>query len=146
MLNRLLKPIHTILIIILIAIFNSCNEGTNKASNSRNKDTISINSDTVLNSTHLIEKLKPIYRLPDSLLTSKEIQLKRIYLQLIQKHLVVKDNKYKLELSKENFIQSGLPVAYYDEIIKSIETTNEWIKQMNIDSLSTMFDRARQEL
>ncbi|MCD8270699.1 MAG: hypothetical protein LUD46_21215 [Parabacteroides sp.] len=138
MLNPFLKLLFVAFAVIVLFALNACYRQDNKVSYSEEIRADRSNADTL--------SLKPIYRLPDSLLTPEEVQLKRIYLQMIHDHLVVKNNRYKLELSKDSFLQLGLNALYYDELIKSINMTNEWVKQMKIDSLSSIFLRANQEL
>lgn len=90
--------------------------------------------------------LKPFYRLPDSLLRPDEIRIKRRYLHLLYTYLSVEDNQYIFHLSKDSFIKEGIPGIYYDELLYSIQQTNQWVNQMRIDTLPALFEGARSTL
>lgn len=90
--------------------------------------------------------LRPFYRLPDSLLTADEVQAKQKYLRLLLTYLTVENNRYVFRVSKDSFLRGGIPGIYYDQLIESVEETNRWAEQMHIDSLSVLFQHAREEL
>lgn len=130
--------------VTILFVMCNCRKAGDKASHFLKEETAKNNPDT-LDSTGSITYTKPIYRLPDSLLTAEEIQWKQRYLQLILNYVVVENNRYKLNLSRDSFLRTGIPAAYYDELIKSMNETNKWLEEMKIDSLSTLSERARQE-
>lgn len=130
--------------VTLLVVTCTCNKAGDKASHFR-KEEIAKNNSGTLDLTGSITYTKPIYRLPDSLLTPQEIQWKQLYLQLILNYVVVENNRYKLNLSRGSFLRTGIPAAYYDELIKSMNETNKWLEEMKIDSLSSLSERARQE-
>lgn len=90
--------------------------------------------------------LRSFYRLPDSLLTADEVQAKQKYLRLLLTYLTVENNRYVFRVSKDSFLREGIPGIYYDQLIESVEETNRWAEQMHIDSLSVLFQHAREEL
>ena len=89
---------------------------------------------------------KRVYLIPDSLLTSEEIRLKRQFQHLLLTYLTVENNRYVFHLPKDSFLRQGIPAFYYDELIKGLEEINQWAEEMPVDSLATLFEHAREEM
>ena len=87
-----------------------------------------------------------ILAIPDSALTTEQIELKIKLLDVLNEEIYIEDNCQKLSVGKDDFEKRGIPSLYYDVILYQIEETNQTVKkwteegdipayQLNQDSL-----------
>ena len=62
---------------------------------------------------------------PDSLLSEEDLNIKIKLLDLFINNLkAINGNQIKVDISKEEFLKSGLPEEYYDKVMKDIDDSN----------------------
>ncbi len=87
-----------------------------------------------------------VYSIPDSLKTPEDEELIRSlqkirydYTDIVDKHLVFR-------MTREEFLETGLPEAYYDLMVFRTKNYNQFIDKWgpNSDTLSTSWERRRE--
>ncbi len=89
---------------------------------------------------HWPDSIKNILIIPDSLLfrgdsinapmdvyTPEQKEFARAMTTLMYKYTIVKDNHMIFDMSREEFFKTGIHEVYYDELIHSYKTMNDFI-------------------
>lgn len=66
---------------------------------------------------------------PDSLLTDEQKLLRDKFREVILDHLKIENNQLVYDLTREEFLKSGVPVKYYDQFLLDVETLNQAVQQ-----------------
>lgn len=121
------------MLLMLLGLFNSCRDSANQ-DNIRQKTT---------------EELQAMFITPDSLRTQEEKVLFRQLEGIMYEHIIIKNDKFVLNISEQDFLGRGLPKAAYDmyrenicDVNNYLDTTSvSWHKQSTFDA----FEEAREE-
>lgn len=65
-------------------------------------------------------------------------------LEISIEHVKVVDNRMVFDMSRDEFLKTGIPVEYYTLFKKNMEDNNEWIEKNNIQNVDKMLQRYRQ--
>lgn len=103
---------------------------------------------------HWPDSIKDILIIPDSLLfngdsitppmkiyTPEQKKLARSITTLMLKYTKVKDNRMVFEMSREEFLKTGIPEAYYDQMIHSYKNTNDFMDRDTFNLFGNVADQ-----
>ncbi|MBD8347951.1 hypothetical protein [Dysgonomonas sp. HGC4] len=103
---------------------------------------------------HWPDSIKDILIIPDSLLfngdsitppmkiyTPEQKKLAISITTLMLKYTKVKDNRMVFEMSREEFLKTGIPEAYYDPMIHSYKNTNDFMDRDTFNLFGNVADR-----
>jgi hypothetical protein len=82
---------------------------------------------------------------PDSILSAKEIELKRTLGNIVNEYIVIENNKFVFKLTKKEFIKKGVPEKYYNLILRNIQDNNKYIDSLKIDNIDALLEHAKNE-
>lgn len=77
--------------------------------------------------------------MPDSVLTTEQVALKRKIGEVIVDFVVVKNNKFVLTLNKKEFVKRGIPLEYYRLLKRNIKENNDFIQNENMENVEFLF-------
>lgn len=86
-----------------------------------------------------------VQQIPDSLRTPVQKRLARRLLELSIEHVEVPHNHLVFTMSKDEFRQTGVPIAYYDLFKESMKAANKYIEEHNIQHVEEMMEELRQK-
>ncbi|MCL2561994.1 MAG: hypothetical protein FWE10_06730 [Rikenellaceae bacterium] len=88
---------------------------------------------------------------PDSILSEKDIELKYAIMDITIENMAIKNNKFVFKLSKREFLKTGIPLKYYDLIIRNVKDNNKFIRNSRkagdnlFDNLDAMWEETKNE-
>ena len=110
---------------------------------------------------HWPDSIKDILIIPDSLLfngdsitppmkiyTPEQKKLARSITTLMLKYTKVKDNRMVFEMSREEFLKTGIPEAYYDQMIHSYKNTTDFMDKDTFNlfgNVAEKWDEAKEQ-
>ena len=78
-----------------------------------------------------------VHMIPDSLRTEEQQALydtiKNVLPRIIGENVVIENNHLVFKMSKEEFAKTGLPIQYYDLILKDMENNNNYLDTAKIE-------------
>ena len=80
-----------------------------------------------------------VHLMPDSVLTTEQVALKRKIGEVIVDFVVVKNNKFVLTLNKKEFVKRGIPLEYYRLLKRNIKENNDFIQNENMENVEFLF-------
>lgn len=89
---------------------------------------------------------KHLAAIPDSLQTDEQKEMVEKILDVIRHDLVVQDNKMVLKLSKEEFLERGIPERYYYLYQDNLRDNNRWIDSMGLEDVAEMVEDMKKNL
>lgn len=75
------------------------------------------------------DELLKLLALSDAQSTSEQIELKKKVERLIVYQVVANGDSMKLTVGSDYFMENGIPVEYYDQIVEACKSTNEFMKK-----------------
>ena len=83
-----------------------------------------------------------VHTKPDSLLSEKEIELKRLIGDVLIKNMAIEDNRFVFKLSRKEFLKTGIPEKYYDLLMQNIDDNNKWVDSYGIKNLDSIYQES----
>lgn len=75
---------------------------------------------------------------PMSVYTPEQKKLARAMAMLMYKHAKVKDDRMVFDMSREEFLKTGIHEVYYDELIHSFKNTNDIMDKDTLGHFSNL--------
>lgn len=120
---------RSILIACVLLFLFSCQE-RNKRS-----DVQKTTSDT----SYFDPNYEYIHLIPDSLRTKEQNDILDTLNSVVARNMGIKDGHLIFKMTKEEFVKKGIPVQYYDLILKDINANNNYLDtaklQQSIDEI-----------
>lgn len=98
---------------------------------------------TTEDSTYLKPGFEYVQQIPDSLRTPQQKELVRKLARISVEHVKVIDNRMVFDMSKEEFLRTGIPVEYYELFQRNMEDNNRYIKKHDIKNVDKMVEKFR---
>lgn len=112
------------------------------------------NSNNTVESKEITKKEEPYFRsnyhyaqqTPDSLRTLEQNALLKKLSIVLYENLAVKDNNMVCNLSEKEFVAKGIPVEYYELILKDMVNNNKFINESNITNMDSILRESNKQI
>lgn len=91
------------------------------------------------------QKYSFLGQIPDSLRTEEQTKLIKKIQKIVVNHIVVKDNKQVFDLSKEEFLATGIPERYYKMLQRNISDNNALFDSIGITNVDELVRKTKEE-
>ncbi|GEM63456.1 hypothetical protein SF1_14380 [Sphingobacterium faecium NBRC 15299] len=91
------------------------------------------------------QKYNFLGQIPDSLRTEEQTELIKKLQKIIVNHIVVKDNKQVLDISKEEFLATGIPERYYQMVQRNIRDNNALFDSIGVSNVDELVRKTKED-
>ncbi len=120
------------LYIFCATFFFACN-----SQKTSTRDISVVNTPTIPDDT--LKELLSITGVPDSVLTTKQLEIKKKLNMFLKEYLKVENNHFVLQADSQDFVESGLSNYYFDILKKDIKVFNNFVDSEGILNLEEKF-------
>ncbi|MNK92502.1 hypothetical protein D3C87_1126290 [compost metagenome] len=91
------------------------------------------------------QKYNFLAQIPDSLRTEEQTELIKKLQKIIVNNIVVKDNKQVFDISKEEFLATGIPERYYKMMQRNISDNNALFDSIGVSNVDELVRKTKED-
>lgn len=84
-----------------------------------------------------------VHLIPDSLRTPEQQKIFNLLENVIKEDLIIENNHFKLNISKDKFLNKGIPLEYYDLLKENVKENNKFIDSLKIEDVNLLLENMK---